>query len=106
MKRHAENANRASVRYHCHKCYAENAKRENKMKKTKQVKSCFKCRKVIDEKGNYLELTTYNRETIIEQVFFHLPKCWGEFNQERVNARVVEMSQMGMNLLKNSGIIV
>jgi hypothetical protein len=67
---------------------------------------CFKCNQKIDVNSNYLKLITMNSKQVIEEVWFHLPRCWGEYNQQKINERVMQMVNQGMNIMKSSGMMV
>lgn len=66
-------------------------------------KTCFKCAKKIDDNENYINLLSYNKGKVIEDVSFHI-LCWGKFNQEKVDERIRQIAGMGMDMIKNLGI--
>ena len=75
------------------------------MNKTKNKTSkCFKCTNEIDiNNDRYVSLITYDEGDIIEQINFHI-NCWGDYNQDRVNKRLVEMTNIGFKKLKEIGV--
>lgn len=80
------------------------------MKKLKQKfiiqkEICFRCNKKINRtKDNYLSMTSYNDGELIEEVIFCLPKCWGDYNSQRVNEHLGKMVNMGSEIFKQFGI--
>lgn len=79
-------------------------KKKQKTNFVKQQKRCYKCNGTIDElNDNFLKLITYYQGEVVEEVWFHLPRCWGDYNSDRVNARLTEMSKVGMNILNSMG---
>ena len=83
-----------------------------KKKDTRKIKAkeeqliCYRCRQRIDkEKDNYVNIASYNKGKLIEDVSFHL-SCWQQFNQDKVNQRIMEMANAGMGLLRQGGIVI
>jgi hypothetical protein len=74
-----------------------------KIKAKEEQLTCYRCRQRIDkEKDNYVNIASYNKGKLIEDVSFHL-SCWRQFNQEKVNQRIMEMTNAGMGLLRQGG---
>ena len=67
---------------------------------------CFKCKGKIYPNSNYLKLITMNDAKVVEEVWFHLPSCWQEFNQEKVNQRFKDILNVGARLINRAGVPV
>lgn len=79
---------------------------------TKKNVLCYKCNKPIDElNDNFMKMISYNEGDIIHEVWFHLNhgnpirNCWSEFNDEKIQSRLTEMSKMGFGILRNMGMV-
>jgi hypothetical protein len=70
------------------------------MKKRTKSKTCYKCKKKIKEKEHHIDLITNVDGKVYNAYYFHI-LCWGEFNQEKVNERIKQMSGLGMDMIKN-----
>ncbi len=60
---------------------------------------CFRCGRKIDLDLNYLKLITMNESKVIEEVWFHLPLCWQEYNDFRFQHRLQEHLTFGTKLI-------
>jgi hypothetical protein len=66
---------------------------------------CFKCSRQINRNvENFIELTSFNKGEIIEDAVWHAT-CWGEWNQDKVNARIIEIQKLGLNMLQRAGMV-
>lgn len=57
---------------------------------------CFRCGKKISSSSHHLKLVTLDKGSITEEVWFCMPSCWQEFNQEKVTERLQQIAQIGL----------
>ena len=62
---------------------------------------CFRCKGKIYPYNNYLKLITMSEGKVHEHVEFHLPGCWQEFNQDKINERMKQIARIGMTALQS-----
>lgn len=91
----------------CRKCHMrKDGRAQAVLRNLKQFPLvCFKCRKEIDRMSNYLQMTTHNIGQPIELVYFHLPSCWQQFNQDKVTQRLQQTLSMGVDMMKQGGLV-
>lgn len=78
-------------------------KKKNVIKKKKfaiKPNACFKCGEFVPVLSNHLRMVTYLGGEVIEEVWFHLPFCWGEYNTQRFKEHLDETLATGMSSLK------